>query len=463
MDDNSLNIANKLSADETENNGPNDIAEASETEAKLPDTEKSDGTSETNRIEQTEKEAIDDQTDDGEENAVEEDAFAEASGEKEPNSTDETENGENVVCHAETPTPELSGTAGDNFAGAAATVVAPEKEKVSFGRVYGHFTLVFGSLLVFIIASNLFYLAASIIIRAFFPQFAELSVIELIVSSASMYCAGFPAAVIMLLFAKKEPQREKKSITFGKWLKLFCITSAVMYVGSLIAKFINSFIVLIPGATIRDVVGDMLSGDAFWLSAVISVVAAPLVEEIIFRKMFIDRLRGHGEKFAIFVSALCFGLFHGNFSQFFYAFGVGLIFGYIYSKTGKIWYTISLHAATNFFFGVLTALVSDFAEGLMNAAEQVIESDGAAMEDVLSQLASIAVPALVMLLFGLLTIALVICGVVFFILEVRKKLSFEPARYELNRGKLSAAALWTNVGFWLFTLYSAYAFYKSIF
>ncbi|MDL2236926.1 CPBP family intramembrane metalloprotease, partial [Christensenellaceae bacterium OttesenSCG-928-K19] len=76
-------------------------------------------------------------------------------------------------------------------------------------------------------------------------------------------------------------------------------------------------------------------------------ILAPIAEEFIFRKLLIDRLARYGQWVAVFTSALLFGLFHGNFSQFFYAFGAGLVFGYVYIKTGKVWYTMLLHGIIN--------------------------------------------------------------------------------------------------------------------
>ena len=78
------------------------------------------------------------------------------------------------------------------------------------------------------------------------------------------------------------------------------------------------------------------------------VLLGPFLEEFIFRKLLIDRTRAFGEKNAILFSAFLFGLFHINPLQFFYAFGIGLILGYIYVRTGKVLYTWMMHAFINF-------------------------------------------------------------------------------------------------------------------
>ncbi len=83
------------------------------------------------------------------------------------------------------------------------------------------------------------------------------------------------------------------------------------------------------------------------IGILMTVLIAPVVEELVFRKLMLDRIRNCGEKTAIVFSALCFGLFHGNLTQFLYAFSVGLFLGYVYCKTGKVLYTMIMHALLN--------------------------------------------------------------------------------------------------------------------
>ena len=53
------------------------------------------------------------------------------------------------------------------------------------------------------------------------------------------------------------------------------------------------------------------------------------------------------DKVAIITTAILFGLFHANFSQFFYAVALGMIFAYVTLKTGTIKYSIILHIVVN--------------------------------------------------------------------------------------------------------------------
>jgi membrane protease YdiL (CAAX protease family) len=78
------------------------------------------------------------------------------------------------------------------------------------------------------------------------------------------------------------------------------------------------------------------------------------MEEVIYRKLVIDRLRCFGELPALLISGVGFGLIHGNFSQFFYAALIGIVFGYVYLRTGNILHTVLLHMLINLIGGVYT-------------------------------------------------------------------------------------------------------------
>ena len=50
---------------------------------------------------------------------------------------------------------------------------------------------------------------------------------------------------------------------------------------------------------------------------------------------------------AIVISALLFGIYHGNVVQFFYATCMGVMLAIIYDKTGTLWISIVAHIAAN--------------------------------------------------------------------------------------------------------------------
>jgi hypothetical protein len=56
---------------------------------------------------------------------------------------------------------------------------------------------------------------------------------------------------------------------------------------------------------------------------------------------------------------------HGNLYQFFYCFALGLILGYVYHSTGKIYITIAIHAIVNLIGSILSTLLSPVIDALL--------------------------------------------------------------------------------------------------
>ena len=77
------------------------------------------------------------------------------------------------------------------------------------------------------------------------------------------------------------------------------------------------------------------------------------MEELLFRKLLLDRVSVFGDRTAILLSGVVFGLAHGNFYQFFYAFGLGSIFAWVYLRTRRIRFSILLHVLINFCGSIL--------------------------------------------------------------------------------------------------------------
>lgn len=164
-----------------------------------------------------------------------------------------------------------------------------------------------------------------------------------------------------------------------------------------------------------DATGDISSliSTGMIVTILVPVVIGPILEELIFRKLLIDRLRRFGEWNAVLFSALAFGLFHMNLPQFCYAASVGLMLGYIYVKTGKILYTIIMHILLN---GASSLIVLATAGGPANASVVLL---GAA---------------------AILIIVSVIAGVILFFVK-RKKLQFDSGMPDaIPRGEVFRTA-----------------------
>lgn len=178
----------------------------------------------------------------------------------------------------------------------------------------------------------------------------------MIIGSSVTAFVGFPFMALVL--AKiKTPKTKKKNLSIGRLGLFLTMTFTAMYLGAYIGMGFSGIIEGILGNEGEAIVSGSLEGVPIWVTIVFTCVFPGIFEELIFRKLIMDKTKEFGFFASALFSAFTFGVFHGNFEQFFYAFFVGLVFAYIYARTGRIIYTIILHFAMNFFGSALGMLV----------------------------------------------------------------------------------------------------------
>lgn len=79
-----------------------------------------------------------------------------------------------------------------------------------------------------------------------------------------------------------------------------------------------------------------------------NVIITPALEEVVFRGIVCNQLE---KKFdtapTVIISAVIFGILHFNWVQMIYAFIVGLLIGFVYERTHKLWVVYLGHALLN--------------------------------------------------------------------------------------------------------------------
>ncbi|MFV0364043.1 MAG: lysostaphin resistance A-like protein [Suipraeoptans sp.] len=154
---------------------------------------------------------------------------------------------------------------------------------------------------------------------------------------------------------------EKEKLPLNAFILLFLscigISTLFAYVGIGLNMGIEY---IITGATQSlsdsNILADVLSDVPVGVTIFYAVLIGPFLEELIFRKLLISKLRPFGYVRSIVVSAVLFGAYHMNFEQFFYATFIGIILGAVYYRTGEIKYTIVLHMLINF-SSVFTSII----------------------------------------------------------------------------------------------------------
>ena len=263
-------------------------------------------------------------------------------------------------------------------------------------------------------------------------------------SGVPLYLIAMPIAV-MLMGKSTVIETRKFDMKPGLFFKLLLMCLPMMWAGSVFGSMLS---MVLSNGEATDRVADLAMQTNIW-NVVFLVIVGPVFEEWLFRKQLIDHTRKYGEKTAILLSGLAFGLFHMNLFQFFYAFLLGLMFGYVYTRTSKLRYSTAMHMIINFNGGVLapwvlTRVDLDQLEKVSEAAEN---GNAAAMEQWASQnVEGLAIMLVYFVLYG----AVILAG---FVLLIRnfKRFEFYTAPEELPRGT-RAKTVCGNVGMIMFIM-----------
>ena len=207
------------------------------------------------------------------------------------------------------------------------------------------------------------YLAAMLAVQAaasaaavlLAPGLLENPVFLWLLSVGSGYGAG---ALVFWLTARSvpaPPPEPARPMPPGRFLRTYVLCLGATYLVNFITLTLLEVVGLLRGTPVANP-ADQIGAYPPVLSALLGCVIAPVAEELIFRRFLLDRLRPYGARFALFASALCFGLFHGNLNQFFYAVAVGLVLGWTALTTGRVWQPMLLHAMVNAVSTVLLPL-----------------------------------------------------------------------------------------------------------
>lgn len=318
-----------------------------------------------------------------------------------------------------------------------------KEEKRTFSRIGAAFAL----LIVVTIGAQYLLLAVMSLAGIHIRELS--SDLQIILSAMPMYMVAVPVSVALLwrvpAHYKPADHRLKPS-----WMIIgFMICISTMYIGNIIGQLLMFLFQTARNKEMGNQLTDLVLNSNLWINFLVIAVAAPIIEELLFRKLLIDRINRYGQGISVLVSGLTFGLIHGNFYQFFYAFGLGVIFAYIYVKTGRIRYTIAYHMVINFLGAVLAVWLARATTGL------------AAIPSAPAMQALLEVwPIMVLGIYGMVMLACFIAGIVLAICY-RKQLTFHSGVIVIPRG-LRFRTIFLNVGMLAFLCTCALQFAMTL-
>lgn len=262
-----------------------------------------------------------------------------------------------------------------------------------------------------------------------------------ILTFVPQYLIAIPTGMLIMRTIPALPPQPMAMGAKNFWIFL-PICFFLTFGGSMIGNLLSA---LISGGQAQNAL-DAYSMDSNPIKVLFLVVLAPLLEEYVFRKQLIDRTRVYGEKSAVLLSAVIFGLFHTNLFQFFYAFLVGWVLGYIYIRTGKLRYSVLIHAIVNFMGSVVAPFILSLVDMEALSAMNANTTDEEALAIYSSMLPGLVLYFLYIIIF----LGLAVTGCVFLVMQC-KKLKWQPAQAQLPSGS-SGKTVYLNAGMLVFLI-----------
>ena len=272
------------------------------------------------------------------------------------------------------------------------------------------------------------------------PDVVSSNVFLALASAVPLYAVATP---LMYLTVRRMPTAvPERRVAVGKRvLALLPCALTLMIAGNLLGNLVMTQLSLATGYSFSSSL-EVSLGMPLWMSALLVVVVGPFFEELIFRKLLIDRLLPLGEFAAVMLTSLLFAVFHFNLYQFFYAGLVGALLALVYLRTGSFGLCVALHACLNFVDGILPTYLMELAnyEGLLS----LLADENATAEAMAEFVSANATGIFLLLLYFVLLFAAVITGAVLLVV-FRKRWKLCRREGELpQRGR--SAVLFGNAG-----------------
>lgn len=209
------------------------------------------------------------------------------------------------------------------------------------------------------------------------PNISQDALLETTVSSGWSSLAGLALGVLVIyLFRRKQlfsydMVHEEKPLPQKIFFRLLCGFMGLQLVFSFVSALLENLFNLFGYSIMAQIEAATSSSTTISMFLYVAI-GAPIVEELVFRGAILRSLEKYGKTFAIVVSSILFGIYHGNITQGLFAFSIGLIFSYVTIEYSIKW-AIAMHMINNLVFGqVLTVLLQSFPEEVQAGVSALI-------------------------------------------------------------------------------------------
>lgn len=315
-----------------------------------------------------------------------------------------------------------------------------------------HFSrIAFGLLLYLIIGEGLQIFAYVFLYMTGLEFLLSSTNFHMLLMMVTMYFIALPLTVCYFKIIPRFGCVRRENWGWKAWLIVYMMGISMATIGNLIGNKVSDLFGS-SSASFDSLIEMIFEGNLF-LTYFTICVGAPIAEEFLFRKLLIDRTIGYGEKMSVLLSGVLFGIVHGNFEQFFYAFALGSLFAYIYCKTGKIRNTIIFHMWINFRSSIVIPLLMRPLEPWLQEVNPV---DAQEMVSSLFNEPAVVLTFILLSVYGIIEMGVALAGFILFFV-FKKYIYFYPGIRRLPR-KLAFQVVLFNPGMIIFLLLCLYEF-----
>ena len=212
------------------------------------------------------------------------------------------------------------------------------------------------SIILLIVMQLIIQILMELLVVPFLNEILNESQINLIVSALISIISMLCPALFVLMYAKKTTKFSKEtSADITIYIFLVTILQLLLILIQQVLGIENKSTQVL----IVDGLDNVVTAILFFIN--IAIIPA-IFEELYFRKALISLTRKFGNKFAIFISAVAFGLIHMNMVQGIFAFFMGLILGNLYVKTNSMKLNVLIHGLNNGYTAICAILIANNLE-----------------------------------------------------------------------------------------------------
>lgn len=156
-----------------------------------------------------------------------------------------------------------------------------------------------------------------------------------------------PALLVAVLSRRRQNPFPTKRVSVGNYAVALFGGMAMAVLANYLTNLIMSF--LVEMGVPYPQFDETQSGTpvSLLLNLLSTAILPALLEEMVMRGYVLGALRRYGDKLAVVITAMLFGLIHGNVLQLPFAFFLGLVLGWLVVQTDSIWPAVLLHFGNN--------------------------------------------------------------------------------------------------------------------